>query len=117
MPEITNWKILIGVIFGLCTAVISLFVMIYFFDRKIRYKKRSKGLLYFGIILILSIILVIIPFVANENQFLKPVVENSYFLFPVIDIILLLIGFKIAFSNLNHQHHRKRSSTKRRTAN
>ena len=115
MSDITNWKILIGVIFGLCTAVISLFVMIYFFDRKIRYKKKSKGLLYFGIILILSIILVIVPFVASENELLKPVVENSYFLFPVIDIILLLIGFKIAFSSF--KGHRKRSTTRRKTVN
>jgi H+/Cl- antiporter ClcA len=114
MSDLTNWKALIGIISGLCTAIISLFVMFYFFDRKLRYKKKSRGLLWFAIILILSMILVIVPFIGLENSFLRPVLDISYILFPVIDVLLLVFGFRLAFRDLNSS---RRRSYKRKHAN
>jgi cell division protein FtsW (lipid II flippase) len=97
---------LIGGIFSLCTAFIALFAIIYFYSRRRQYRKANKAMIYFIIVLVISIVLATVPFLYKENLLNGIQLKWIDIGLPLINILLLYIGFK-------RNYGRKASKTER----
>jgi hypothetical protein len=81
--------------------------MIFLTAKKNRSRKHKKGVLYFSIILGLSVIASVLPFVEVENKFLKRFLDNSQFLFPLILIACYSLAFNYTFKSKKPGSHKR----------
>ena len=71
--------------------------MIFLTAKKNRSKQDKKGVLYFSLILAVSMTAAVLPFIDVENQRLKNFMDNILYIFPILLIVLYSWAFNYTF--------------------